>query len=229
MGETILINNIKKYTKLMFLKDTNKIEFEELNGFNNDINLLKERINNELDNINDINKKYEGYGSIADALMTNSVYIEYLYIDYNDSEEIVFRNDYLDKFIQRKDIDFIKCTKFINLCVSDLIKDNIFNQFKEREDFDLDIINLYVKYFLSNNTIEEKISNINLLIDKFNKNFEKIEIDGAFLAKVLINTPLDSKLYNELEKLIKNTFNNLNTINSFNKEMKEYKSYGLPF
>lgn len=229
MNEFKLVKNIKKYTKLNYIKKANPIEFNGLNGFESDLKYLSQEIESDLTNIKDFNINFEGYGSLADAIMTNSIYKEYTYIDYDYCEESVFKNEYLDLFVNNNDIDFIKCSEFIKVDKENILKEKMLAQFNDSNSMDLEKINQYIKYFLTNNSIEEKISNIKNIINKFNNKLNNLEIDGSFLAKVLINSHKQNCLYQELENLIKNNFNNIKTIELFNKEMDEYNQLEIPF
>lgn len=229
MNELKLVQNIKKYTKLMYLKETNIKEFYNLNGFNQDLSYLCEEIEFDLKNIVDFNVKFEGYGSLADALMTNSVYKENIYIDYENMEEIVYENKYLKSFINNTNIDFIKCVEFIKIDTNNLLKENILNQFNQLSKLEDNVVNQYIKYILRDTNIEKQIYYIKEIQNKLKDKLSEIEVDGNFLAKLLINTYAENPLYDELKFLIKQTFTNEKTIELFEKEMNEYNQLDIPF
>ena len=220
-----IVSQIKRYTKLMYLKYMNVID-------NNDKEIieLKNNIDKQIREIKDLNEKIDGYGSIADALISNSIYIEYIMIDdYYCEEKVVYKNDYFDWLIDNNDINFIQCVEFINIDKEKIIFENIKNEFLNKILTDKDEINSYIEYFLTNTNIQTKIDNIKLIKEKFNNNLNNIEISGTFLAKLLINTFNEDNLYSTLENLVKKTFTNKQTLKDFNKAIDEYNKYAIPF
>lgn len=220
-----IVSQIKRYTKLMYLKYMNVID-------NNDKEIieLKNNIDKQIREIKDLNEKIDGYGSIADALISNSIYIEYIMIDdYYCEEKVVYKNDYFDLLIDNNDINFIQCVEFINIDKEKIIFENIKNEFFNKILTDKDEINSYIEYFLTNTNIQTKIDNIKLIKEKFNNNLNNIEISGTFLAKLLINTFNEDNLYSTLENLVKKTFTNKQTLKDFNKAIDEYNKYAIPF
>lgn len=229
MNELKLVKNMKKYTKLMYLKETNIKEFYNLNGFNQDLKYLCEEIEYDLKNIKDFNMKFEGYGSLADALMTNSVYKENIYIDFENMEEVIYENKYLKSFIKNNDIDFIKCIEFIKIDNKNIIKENILNQFNQLSKLEDNVVSQYIKYLLRDTNIDKQIHYIKEIQNKLKDKLSEIEVDGSFLAKILINTCIENPLYYKLEYLIKQTFTNEKTIKLFDEEMSEYNKLEIPF
>lgn len=229
MIELEIVKNLKRYTKLMSIKELNKSDFEGLKGFHTDMLMLELDIMNKFDKIKDLNMEFEGYGSLADAILTNSIHIEDVLISPEESEQFIYQNNLLEFFINSNDITFIKCIEFNKLPINNLLKPYILKQFSKQDIIDLNEINDYVRYFLTNNSTEEKIENINMIANKLHGELEELNIDGVFLAKTLFNTSKLDKLYFELESAIKNTFINKDTINAFESTIKGLETIEIPF
>lgn len=229
MDKNRLIDILSKYTKLMFIKDTNIEEFENLDGFSNDLMLLRTNIDNELNNIININAKFDNYGSFADALLSNCIYIHEIILDTYENELFIYKTSYFDSLLKRNDIEFVRCTTLLNKNISKTLENKILEQFNNYEGNNIEDINLYIKYMLTNCSAEEKINNIKLISIKFGDKLNHLNIDGDFLYKVIINTSKLDIFYLKLKNAILDTFNNENTLKIIYSKLEEFESFKIPF